>query len=312
MFSLFRAGLQSLRSALSKTRSLLAQGLRRLFGGPLDQDALEQLERLLYEADFGVSTASQITQGVATRLSREATPSADQLLGALRAELSPLLPPPGRPFEKAEGGPLVVLVVGVNGNGKTTTIAKLAHVYQSQGWKVMVAAADTYRAAAVDQLQIWSDRLGCAFVRGPDRGDPAAVAFDACTSARARAMDLLLIDTAGRLQNKDELMAELAKVRRVCGKALAAAPQETLLVVEATTGQNALDQAQVFQQHTPLTGVVITKLDGTAKGGMALSLYQHSKLPIRWIGTGEQLEDIELFDPTLYLSGILDDALEER
>lgn len=309
MFSLFRAGLQSLRSALSKTRSFLAQGLKRLFGGPLDENALEQLERLLYEADFGVTTANQITQGIARRLSREAAPSADQLLAALRAELAPLLPPPGRPFEKMAACPLVVLVVGVNGNGKTTTIAKLAHAYQSQGWSVMLAAADTYRAAAVDQLQIWSQRLGCGFIRGPERGDPAAVAFDACAAAKARGIDLLLIDTAGRLQNKEDLMAELAKVRRVCGKALPDAPQETLLVVEATTGQNALDQAQVFQQHTPLTGVVITKLDGTAKGGMALSLYQHSKLPIRWIGTGEQLEDLELFDPTLYLNGILDESM---
>ena len=309
MFSLFRAGLQSLQSALSKTRSFLAQGLKRLFGGPLDENALEQLERLLYEADFGVSTANQITRGIARRLSREATPSQDQLLEALRSELLPLLPPSGRPFEKRMGAPLVVLIVGVNGNGKTTTIAKLAHAYQKQGWSVMLAAADTYRAAAVEQLEIWSKRLRCAFVRGPERGDPAAVAFDACTAAKARGMDLLLIDTAGRLQNKEDLMAELAKVRRVCGKAVLEAPQETLLVVEATTGQNALDQAQVFQQHAPLTGVVITKLDGTAKGGMALSLHQHSKLPIRWIGTGEQLEDLELFDPIHYLNGILDESL---
>jgi fused signal recognition particle receptor len=305
MFALFRSGLRSIQQALTKTRSFLGRGLQRLFGAPLDGEAIEQLERLLYEADFGVKSASVISLGVAEQLKGTASPSGDQLIEALRQQIRPLLPPPGRAFERRSSGPLVVCVVGVNGNGKTTTIAKLAHAYQDQGWKVVIAAADTFRAAAIEQLGIWAQRLGCDLIRGPQGGDPAAVAFDACQAAQARAADLLLIDTAGRLQNKEDLMAELAKVHRVCGKAMPGAPHETLLVVEATTGQNALDQASSFHAHTPLTGVVITKLDGTAKGGMALSLYQQCRVPVRWLGTGEQVDDLVLFDPDSYLAGIL-------
>jgi fused signal recognition particle receptor len=311
MFSLFRAGYHSLRSALSKTRSFLSQGLKRLFGGPLDADAQETLERLLYESDFGVAAASRITEGVARRLRSIPQPSGAELVEALTEEIRPLLPPMGQPLQRATTGPTVVLIVGVNGNGKTTTLAKLAHLYQSQGLKVMLAAADTFRAAAVDQLQIWADRLGCDCIRGATGGDPAAVAFDACKAAGARGADLLFIDTAGRLQNKDDLMRELQKIRRVCDKALPGAPHETFLVVEATTGQNALDQAKAFQEHTPLSGLIITKLDGTARGGMAVALYQSAQLPVRWVGTGEQIGDLDTFDPELYLQGLLEGAWQE-
>ncbi|MFZ4099840.1 MAG: signal recognition particle-docking protein FtsY [Chlamydiia bacterium] len=306
MFSIFRRSLRRLQDALLKTRDFLRTGLRRIFSAPLCGETQDELERILYEADFGVASSTTIARAVVEGARRLGEPSTDAVMELLKKEIAQRMPPAGKPLQLASAGPTVVLITGANGNGKTTTIAKIAHQLREQGLKVLLAAADTFRAAASEQLQIWATRLACDFVRGPQGGDPAAVAFDACQAAVARGVDVVLIDTAGRLQNKEGLMHELAKVRRTCAKVLPQAPHETLLIVEATTGQNALDQATVFHQHTPLTGVVITKLDGTAKGGMAIALWNGCHIPIRYIGTGESEEDLELFDPDAYLKGMLD------
>lgn len=304
MLSIFRQGLRRVGEALLKTRDLLRAGLRRIFSAPLSEETQDQLEQMLYEADFGVTTATAISKAVVDAARREGKLSAEDALALLKKEVASRLPPAGQPLCTQKDIPAVVLITGANGNGKTTTIAKLAKQLRDQGHSVLLAAGDTFRAAAIEQLQIWAERLGCDFVRGPQGGDPAAVAFDACQAALARKIDFMLLDTAGRLQNKEGLMQELAKVRRTCAKVLPTAPHETLLVIEATTGQNALDQARVFHEHTPLTGIVMTKLDGTARGGMAVALWQTSHLPIRYLGTGERAEDLELFDPEEYLKGL--------
>ena len=202
--------------------------------------------------------------------------------------------------------PRVLLIVGVNGSGKTTSIAKLARAYQSEGKKVLLAAGDTFRAAAIEQLSTWSERLGVDIIKSKPGADPSAVAFDALTAAQARDCDIVLIDTAGRLQNKVDLMQELEKIKRVCQKVIPSAPHETLLVLDATTGQNAIDQATLFHQVTPLSGIILAKLDGSAKGGIILSIYQKLKIPVLWVGTGEGPDDLEPFDPATYADSLFE------
>jgi fused signal recognition particle receptor len=206
--------------------------------------------------------------------------------------------------EVSRGYPHVILVVGVNGNGKTTSVAKLAYRYKENGKKVVIAAADTFRAAAVEQLAAWANLLKIEIVKGHSKSDPAAVVFDAISAAKARQADVVIIDTAGRLHTKTPLMQELEKIRRVCCKVDAEFPQETLLVLDATTGQNALDQAKTFHQFTPLTGLILTKLDGTAKGGIVLAIHQKLNLPIRFIGVGEELKDLQPFDPKAFIEAL--------
>lgn len=279
----------------------LGQKIRQLFRGRVDEATLEELEELFYQADLGGKTSAQLTDLV-RNLSKK-NRSSDEILDSIKDELlKQLLTIPVTSNE--EGVPHVVLIVGVNGNGKTTTVAKLAHHYQKQGKKVLIAAADTFRAAAIDQLEKWAEKTDCVLVKGVHGGDPAAVVFDAIDAAKSRGCDVVLIDTAGRLHTKTDLMQELEKIRRVCGKALPGAPHETLLVLDATIGQNGIEQATVFHSFTPLNGLVLTKLDGTAKGGAAIAIQKKLQLPIKYVGTGETLEAFALFNPQEFINDL--------
>jgi fused signal recognition particle receptor len=281
----------------------LWQQLSRVFaGGASDYATLEKVQQLLVEADFGVAATNETVE----RLSK-AKPI-DQ--AALERIVVEQLGPPGAPLARAEGtGPTVVLVFGVNGTGKTTTVAKLAHRLQGEGRSVLLAAADTFRAGATEQLQIWAKRLNAPFVGAGSgkRADAAAVAFDAVDAGIARGIDTVLVDTAGRLHTDERLREELKKVVRVVGKRQPGAPDESLLVLDATIGQNAVHQAREFSAAVPLTGLVITKLDGTAKGGSVVALRRAVPAPIRFLGTGETLEDLEAFDPVRFAHRLVSD-----
>ncbi len=272
--------------------------ISRFFGGgAVDYAKLETVQRLLVEADFGVAATNETVE----RLSRAT--SVDQ--AALERIVVEQLGPPAAPLARAEQAPTVVLVFGVNGTGKTTTVAKLAHQLLAQGRSVLLAAADTFRAGATEQLETWAGRLNVPFIGAAAKGgggkaDPAAVAFDAVDAALARGIDTVLVDTAGRLHTDERLREELKKVVRVVGKRQSGAPHESLLVLDATTGQNAVQQAKEFSAAIPLTGLVITKLDGTAKGGSVVALRRAVQVPIRFLGTGENLDDLELFDPVRF------------
>ena len=262
----------------------------------LDDAMLESLEDLLIQADMGVQTAARVTANIAEgRLGRRI--SSDDLRAALSGEIARIMEPVARPMPIYPRRPQVVLVVGVNGSGKTTTIGKLAAQFKAAGKTVVIAAGDTFRAAAVEQLQVWGQRAGVPVMTAPDGSDPASLAFDAMTRAEAEGADLLLIDTAGRLQNRQDLMEELAKIVRVIRKKDPSAPHNTLLVLDATTGQNALTQVEIFRKIADVSGLVMTKLDGTAKGGVLVALADRFGLPIHAIGIGEQIDDLAPFDP---------------
>ena len=274
--------------------------LARLFGGSTDRAAREAAERLLLEADFGVAATEEILD----KLGRGEVSER-----ALERIVVEQLGPPATPLARAEKPPTVVLVFGVNGTGKTTTVAKLAHRLSKEGRSVLLAAADTFRAGATEQLEIWAGRLRVPFV-GTNSGkgaDPAAVAFDGVEAGLARGIDTVLVDTAGRLHTDERLREELRKVVRVVGKRQAGAPHESLLVLDATIGQNAVQQAREFSEAVPLTGLVITKLDSTAKGGSVVALRRAVPAPIRFLGTGEELDDLELFDPVRFAHRLVSD-----
>jgi fused signal recognition particle receptor len=292
-----RGGLiRRLRESLAKTRQALGSEIQETLFGPLDEQTWERLEEALIKADVGVST----TASVVGTLESEA--GAGRLEGgeALSERLIGLLAQTATVGDgriDVHRSPSVILVVGVNGTGKTTTIGKLAWQLQSQlGRSVLVAAADTYRAAAGEQLEGWAQRAECEIVTGPEGSDPGAVAFEAIAEARNRAVDVVIVDTAGRLHTQDELMRELGKVRRVIARQLEGAPQETLLTLDATTGQNGVRQARLFAESAPLTGIVLTKLDGSARGGIALAIADELRLPVKLIGIGESVEDLRPFD----------------
>lgn len=294
-----RSWFQRLRSGLTKTRSQFSEGVVRLFRGKkaMDAELRDELERLLLMSDFGVDTTERLLDGLAERLSRQALDQEDAILAALKAELLSLITPAEvpLPMDSLPHQPFVVLVIGVNGNGKTTTIGKLAHKYQQAGKRVVLAAGDTYRAAAVEQLTVWGERANVPVISQATGADSAAVVFDAFESAKARDLDVLIADTAGRLHTRDDLMSELEKVSRVLKKLDADAPHEVLLVLDAGTGQNALQQVKAFQAAMKVSGLVLTKLDGTAKGGIIFSIAQETQLPIRYIGIGEGVDDLRPF-----------------
>ncbi|UWQ18000.1 signal recognition particle-docking protein FtsY [Jannaschia sp. M317] len=270
----------------------------------LDDDMLEQLEELLIASDMGVDTALRVTANLAEgRMGRRL--SVPEIKDLLAAEVARIMEPVARPMPLTPQRPQVVLVVGVNGSGKTTTIGKLASQFRAAGKSVVIAAGDTFRAAAVEQLQVWGDRAGVPVMTAPEGSDPASLAFDAMTRAEAEGADLLLIDTAGRLQNRSDLMEELAKIVRVIRKKDPTAPHNTLLVLDATTGQNALNQVEVFQKLSDVSGLVMTKLDGTAKGGVLVALADRFGLPIHAIGVGEQIEDLDAFDPEEFAAALV-------
>lgn len=304
----FKSSYSKFKSALVRARSLFGEKIKTLFQGKIDEHTLEQLEQLLYEADFGVQTAMELTHKV--RELHRANPSykTSDYLDALRSHLISMLDknPAGLVEVPSNQLPMVILIVGVNGNGKTTSVAKLSHLLNQNHKKVLVAAADTFRAAAIEQLETWAHRLKIDIVKGSPKSDPAAVAFDAVQAAKARHCDVVLVDTAGRLHTKTPLMQELEKIRRSCHKASSSGPHETLLVLDATTGQNAIEQAKHFHKFTPLTGIILTKLDGTAKGGIVIAIQRELGLPIKFIGTGEQIDDLQPFDPENFVSNLFE------
>ena len=282
---------------LARTSAKLTRGITGLFTKrKLDQDALDGLEELLITSDLGVATAARLTQSLAAqRLDKEAT--ADEVKGFLADEITDILTPVARPLVLDPAiKPYVVLVCGVNGSGKTTTIAKLANQWRSQGKSVMLAAGDTFRAAAIEQLQIWGARAGCTVIAGETGDDAAGLVFDAITRAKDEDADILIVDTAGRLQNKQDLMAELEKIVRVMRKVDATAPHTSLLVMDATVGQNAHSQVKIFSEAVDVSGLIVTKLDGSAQGGVVVALAEKFGLPVHAIGVGEGMNDMQPFD----------------
>jgi fused signal recognition particle receptor len=294
--------LKKIISPFAKLKSALSQKIRALFSGGFDENAFDHLEQLFYEADLGAQLSAELVDKIRRLARKNPALTTDEILAFVKQELLSIFLP-AAPIALAS--PHVILMVGVNGSGKTTTLAKLASHYQQAGKKVLIAAGDTFRAAAVEQLETWAKRSGADLIKSQPNSDPSGVAFDALAAAKARKADVVLIDTAGRLQTKTDLMQELAKVRRVCQKQIPEAPHETLLVLDATVGQNALDQAKTFHQFTPITGIVLTKLDGSAKGGIALAIQKQMQIPILWVGTGEGAEDLAPFDPEAYLTALL-------
>ncbi len=298
-----------IKAGLSRTRGQFSEGLSKLFLGnkEIDEDLLEDIETQLLTADVGVAATTAIIESITEKYERKELKDAASLHQALKAELSSLLKTCDQTLEiNTTKQPYVILVVGVNGVGKTTTIGKMAKYFQSQGRSVMLAAGDTFRAAAVEQLQVWGERNNVPVVAQHTGADSASVIFDAVASAKAKGVDILIADTAGRLQNKDNLMGELEKVVRVMKKIDDTAPHEVMLVLDAGTGQNALSQAQTFQKVVGVTGISLTKLDGTAKGGIIFAIAKQLQLPIRFIGVGEQIDDLRPFEADEFVAALFE------
>lgn len=290
---------------LNRTRKVAFGRLATLFGATeISAETWDELEAILIQADLGVETTESILTAMQDQVNRDGLTKTSDLQESLRAELIQRLDP-APPLGLEAHKPAIVLVVGVNGSGKTTTIAKLGRQFALQGNKVLLAAADTYRAAAVDQLQVWGERLNLPVIAGQPEGDPGAVAYDAVQAALSRKLDIVLIDTAGRLHTRFNLMEELKKVYRVVGKALPGAPHATWLVLDATTGQNALQQARAFKETAQVNGIILAKLDSSAKGGMAFAIQKELGLPILFAGLGERPEDLQPFDRAAFVDGVL-------
>ncbi|MFZ5635169.1 MAG: signal recognition particle-docking protein FtsY [Pseudomonadota bacterium] len=291
--------------------SAFARTFGGLFSGNprLDDDLLDEIETALLTADVGVAATTQLIESLRKRMKAREFADASALLAALRGELLAMLAPVAKPLEIRDDKPFVILTVGVNGVGKTTTIGKLAHRFKGEGRSLMLAAGDTFRAAAVAQLQAWGERNGVAVVAQGQNADAASVAFDALQAAKARGIDVLIADTAGRLHTQQGLMAELGKIKRVLGKIDETAPQEVLMVIDGTTGQNALSQLRQFHAAAGVTGLVVTKLDGTAKGGVVFALAREFGIPIRFAGIGERSEDLRVFDAEAFVDALLPETL---
>jgi len=288
-----------MKEAVARTRESLAERMEDAvsFSKEIDRHTLDELEATLISADLGTVTTGEVLEKLREKADRKQIKNVDELKRLLKEELLAILSSAnGRPVQKVEGTPEVILVVGVNGTGKTTTIGKLAQTLRAQGKTVLLCAADTFRAAAIEQLEVWGERTGTEVIRTKAGGDPAAVLFDALQAASARHTDYVIVDTAGRLHTKTNLMAELEKMRRTAERIIAGAPHETLLVMDATTGQNGLQQARLFTQSAGVTGIVLTKLDGTAKGGVVVAISRELGLPVRYVGVGEKAGDLLPFD----------------
>ena len=298
-----------LREKLGKTRSALTDGVKRVLAtGPrVEETVFEQLEELLIEADVGVETSLGIIADMREVAKERKLSEAPELIEVLREEMRKLLQPGDHDMQwSVEGGPHITLIAGVNGSGKTTTAGKLAAKLRQEGRSVLLGAADTFRAAAAEQLTIWSERTGAGIIRHAEGADPASVAYDVTDAAVARGVDNVLIDTAGRLHTKVNLMEELRKIQRVVAKRLPGSPHEVLLVLDATTGQNGLIQARQFTEALNVTGIILTKLDGTAKGGMIVGIQQELKIPIKYIGVGEGVDDLQPFNAHEFVEALLD------
>lgn len=299
--------LKKIKSALTKTRDFLGSKLRALFKEPWSEETFDKLQQILYEADIGSRVTEEFVDDLKEYLRKNPQASPEQIIAQMRSFAQNILAAPPR-IHPTAGHPLVYLIVGINGSGKTTSIAKLAHLFKKEGKKVLLAAGDTFRAGAIDQLTLWAERLNIEIVKASPGSDPSSVAFDGLTAAKSRGADVILIDTAGRLQNKTDLMQELEKIRRVCNKVIPGAPHEIILVIDATIGQNGVEQAKIFNQFTPLTGILMAKLDGTAKGGIILPIYRELGVPIRFVGVGEKVDDLMPFDAVEYVSGLFENT----
>ena len=304
------ANISKVFRGLSKTRERLTAGLADIFLGKkqIDQAMLDQLEELLITADLGLQVTNEILAELTSELSRKALSNPEELILALQQKLTRLLKPCDAPSSVPTIMPKSILVVGVNGAGKTTTIGKLAHYFQQQGLTVVLAAGDTFRAAGIEQLTVWGERLKTPVISQHLGADSASVIYDSLSSAKARGAQVLIADTAGRLHTKDNLMQELAKIKKVMQKHSHEAPHETWLVLDATVGQNGLTQAQHFHKAIDLTGIILTKLDGTAKGGIVFTIVNTLKLPIRYIGVGEQMDDLRPFDPKTFVKALFEEG----
>ena len=301
----FRKAFEKLAAGLAKTRAKVIGGLKSLFHGrKIDEQLLEEVEERMIAADFGVAAARELRAALEKAYQEKRFYKGEEALEFLKAEMKKYWPEQDRGIRMAASPPTVILVTGINGSGKTTSVAKLAHQFKLEGKKVVLAAADTFRAAAVEQLSIWAERLDVDIVRGQSGSDPAAVAYDACDAAMARKADILLVDTAGRLHTQDNLMRELTKIRNVVAKRIPGAPHEVLLVLDATTGQNAINQAKAFSAAAGITGIFLAKLDGTAKGGIVVALRNELALPVKYVGVGEKPTDVTPFDPESFVEAL--------
>ena len=294
------------KKGLTKTREKIAQGFRAVLpvGQAIDENILNNLEDTMLAADMGPAVVTALINDVRTAWQKGRLSETQDILPHLRERVIERWPEQDRKLARAETKPTVVLVTGVNGSGKTTSIAKLAKHLTDQGDKVMVAACDTYRAAAVEQLTVWAERIGVPIIKQAQGSDPGAVAYDACESALAKGIDVLIVDTAGRLHTQDHLMRELAKIQRVIGKRIPGAPHEVLLVLDATIGQNAVNQARIYCEHVSISGIFLAKLDGSAKGGVVIGIRDQLGVPVKFVGLGETPDDIEPFDPREFASAL--------
>ena len=300
--------LERLKSGVAKTRAGLVSRLEETLTGrkQIDADLLDELEYTLISADIGVRTTAEILDRIRQRVDRKLVGDAAELRNLIREHLLEILQASDTPPVHVSEPPAVVIVVGVNGAGKTTTIGKLAHRYKAEGRGVLLCAADTFRAAAIEQLEVWGERTGTDVIRQQPGSDPSAVLFDALQAARSRKIDYVIVDTAGRLQTKTNLMAELEKMQRTAARVIPGAPHEVLLVLDGTTGQNGLEQARKFTESSGVTGIVLTKLDGTAKGGVVVAIARELNLPIRYVGIGEKLDDLLPFDAENFIQSLFE------
>lgn len=303
-----------LKESLTKTRQTFIEKIDEVVTGRtgIDEDLYEELEEVLIQADVGVNTAMQLVERVRKGVKARNVQEASRLKGIFQEELEYLMGEKITPINQNPEGPTVIMVVGVNGVGKTTTIGKMAHNYKQQGKKVLLAAGDTFRAAAIDQLEIWAERVGVEIIKHQEGSDPGAVAYDAVHAARSRKADVLLIDTAGRLHNKSNLMEELRKVHKIIAREMPGAPHEVLLILDATTGQNALSQAKIFSEAVSVTGIALTKLDGTAKGGVVTAIVTEMAIPVKLIGIGERMDDLRQFNPKDFIDALYGKRKDEE
>ncbi len=310
VFGWVKSNWSAVRRALATTRSALTARITTLFGRAVDETLLEELEEILYSADLGVSVIKEVIKNIRLSLKDRPEMGVDEILPLIEKTLADEMTAPDALLKENSQGPTVILVIGANGSGKTTSIAKLAHFFQAQKKTVLLAAADTFRAAAQEQLGVWAQRLGVDVINSAYQADPAAVAFDAITAACSRGVDVLIIDTAGRLENKQHLLRELEKVSKSCHKALSGAPHETLLVLDATVGQNGIEQAKSFHRSMGVTGLILTKLDGSAKGGVVIAIQKQLRLPVKFVGVGESLDSLSPFDPQAFVHSMFFDDVE--
>ena len=294
------------KDRLGKTRDKIATSLSSILslGRKIDENLLDELEETLISDDIGVETTLKLVDELREAFRNRQIETTDDIIPFLKEHIKNYWPDRDRQLHQSETGPTVILVAGVNGTGKTTSIAKLAYILNQNGKKVMLAACDTFRAAAVEQLTIWADRIGVQIVKHKTGGDPAAVAFDACEAALARDIDILILDTAGRLHTQKDLMMQLTKIRDVAARKITGAPHEVLLVLDATTGQNAISQAKLFREAINVSGIVLAKLDGTARGGIVIAIKDQLDIPVKFVGLGEKPEDIAEFDPETFVEAL--------